>query len=393
MIGVAVLGSTGSIGKSTLDVIAHNSKRFKVVALTARRDLDRLEAQCLQFKPELAVLADPTAALSLKRRLADKLPDTTVLGGMTSVVAAAELPSAKYVMGAIVGAAGLLPALAALKAGKRLLLANKEALVIAGQLFMDTAIQHEAELLPVDSEHNAIFQCLPGDFKKGLARSGISRILLTASGGPFRDMPLEKLAAVTPEQACEHPTWRMGRKISVDSATMMNKGLEIIEACWLFGARPEQVKVVINPQSIIHSLVQYVDGSVLAQMGHPDMRTPIAHALGWPDRIAAGVPDLDLFSIPALNFTAPDPKRFPCLELAIAAIKAGGTVPAILNAANEIAVSAFLERRIKFTSIAAVVKATLNAVPGQPAESLEMLLEIDSKARSTATQIIRNEFS
>lgn len=389
MIKVTILGATGSIGRSTLDVIARHSKRFRVVALTAYRDLDRLEAQCLQFRPELAVLADPSAALVLNRRLAGKLPGTRVMGGAAAVVAAAELPNADYVMAAIVGAAGLLPALAAARAGKRLLLANKEALVMAGQLFMDAVATFGSELLPIDSEHNAVFQCLPCNFKNGLQQAGVARILLTASGGPFRDTPLENLSKVTPEQACAHPTWRMGRKISVDSATMMNKGLELIEACWLFGAKPEQVQVVLHPQSFIHSLVQYVDGSMLAQLGYPDMRTPIAHALGWPERIASGVPELDLSKIAPLEFHKPDPLRFPCLKLATVAMHSGGTTPAILNAANEVAVAAFLERRIRFTDIATVVAATLETQTAGPVTSLEALLETDAEARATAQQLVR----
>lgn len=391
MIGVTVLGATGSIGRSTLDVIARHPNKFKVIALTAHRDLDRLEAQCMQFRPELAVLADPNAALSLNRRLAGKLPETRVLGGGAAVITAAELPNVNYVMAAIVGAAGLLPALAAVKAGKRLLLANKEALVMAGQLFMDEAANNNAQILPIDSEHNAIFQCLPTNFQQGLKRNGINSIMLTASGGPFRETPMEDLPNVTPEQACAHPTWRMGRKISVDSATMMNKGLELIEACWLFKAAPEQIQVLLHPQSIIHSMVQYVDGSVLAQLGNPDMRTPIAHALGWPKRIESGVPELDLSQIAALEFHKPDLRRFPCLKLAATAIQSGGTVPAILNAANEVAVAAFLGRRIRFTDIANVVKATLEDFPGEPIENIEMLLATDARARNIAKQYMQKE--
>jgi 1-deoxy-D-xylulose-5-phosphate reductoisomerase len=384
MIGVAVLGATGSIGVSTLDVLARHPEHFRVVALTAHRDLERLEAQCLEFRPELAVMADPDAASRLSRRLAGRLPGTRVLGGPEGLVAAAELPSADYVMAAIVGAAGLLPALAAVRAGKRILLANKEALVVAGQLFMDLVTRHSAQVLPIDSEHNAVFQCLPEGFRQGLEQVGVARILLTASGGPFRDTPLAELSRVTPEQACAHPNWNMGRKISVDSATMMNKGLELIEACWLFGTEPARVRVVLHPQSVIHSLVQYVDGSVLAQLGNPDMRTPIAHALAWPGRLASGVAELDLFQVARLDFRPPDPQRFPCLGLAAAAMESGGNVPAILNAANEVAVAAFLERRIRFTDIARIVEATLAALPGEPAEGLEMLLETDARARAVA---------
>jgi 1-deoxy-D-xylulose-5-phosphate reductoisomerase len=386
MIGVSVLGATGSIGVSTLDVCARHPQRFRVVALTAHRDVDRLEAQCLEFRPELAVLADGDAALDLSRRLAGRLPGTRVLGGPAGLVAAAELPGADYVMAAIVGAAGLLPALAAVRAGRRVLLANKEALVISGQLFMDAVACHGARVLPIDSEHNAVFQCLPAGFGQGLERVGVARILLTASGGPFRDTPLEALSQVTPEQACAHPNWDMGRKISVDSATMMNKGLELIEACWLFGTGPQRVGVVMHPQSVIHSMVQYVDGSVLAQLGNPDMRTPIAHALGWPERLSSGVAELDLFEVARLDFRAPDLDRFPCLGLARDAVVAGGTAPAILNAANEVAVQAFLERRIRFTDIARVVAATLEALPEESVEGLDMLLETDGRARAWAQQ-------
>ncbi len=387
MIGVAVLGATGSIGRATLEVLKLHPERFKVIALTAHRDIDRLEAQCLEFEPELAVLSDPSAALMLNRKIATKLPNTKVLGGKAALVTAAELPNVDYVMAAIVGAAGLLPALAAVKAGKRLLLANKEALVIAGKLFMDAVTQHGAQILPIDSEHNAIFQCLPNtSLEQGLTASGVSKIILTASGGPFLETPLDELPMVTPKQACAHPTWQMGRKISVDSATMMNKGLELIEACWLFNTTPKHIEVVLHPQSFIHSLVQYTDGSVLAQLGHPDMRTPIAHALGWPERIASGVPELDLSTIAPLAFHTPDTERFPCLWLAAEAIATGGTAPAILNAANEIAVAAFLDHSIGFTEIANIVKNVLNIIPSEPVTSLDMLLETDARARAAAEQ-------
>ena len=388
MIGVCILGSTGSIGLSTLEVLVRHPKRYRVVALTANRDVQRMESQCLRFRPELAVMADPAAARELERRLGGKLPETRVLAGPKGLVEAAALNSAAYVMAAIVGAAGLLPALAAVEAGKRVLLANKEALVLSGQLFMDAAARHGAALLPIDSEHNAVFQCMPADFGRGLERVGVSRILLTASGGPFRDTPLEQLERVTPDQACAHPNWDMGRKISVDSATMMNKGLELIEACWLFSTPPERVRVVLHPQSVIHSLVQYVDGSVLAELGNPDMRTPIAHALAWPERIESGVAELDLFEVARLDFRAPDLRRFPCLELAYRAIDSGGTAPAVLNAANETAVEAFLAGRIGFTRIANVVAETLDALPIEPAEGLEMLLETDHRARGIAEQKI-----
>lgn len=386
MIGVAVLGSTGSIGLSTLDVLARHADRFRVVALTAHQDVEGLETQCRRFQPELAVLADPDAAKTLRARLGNGTSSTQVLGGAEALQEAASLPQADYVMAAIVGAAGLLPALAAVRAGKRVLLANKEALVVAGQLFMDAAVNHGATLLPIDSEHNAVFQCLPAGFRRGLGQVGVQRILLTASGGPFRDTPLEELPRVTPQQACAHPNWEMGRKISVDSATMMNKGLELIEACWLFGTDPARVQVVMHPQSVIHSMVQYVDGSVLAQLGNPDMRTPIAHALAWPERIDSGVAELDLFQVARLDFRAPDMRRFPCLGLAYQAIAAGGSTPAILNAANEVAVAAFLNQRIGFTDIARLVADTLDALPGGPAEDLEALLETDRRARAVAEQ-------
>ncbi len=386
MIGVCVLGSTGSIGVSTLDVLARHTRNYRITALTANRDVDGLEAQCRRFRPGLAVMADQDAALLLQRRLRGSLPETRVLAGLDGLVEVAADADADYVMAAIVGAACLLPALAAVEAGKRVLLANKEALVISGQLFMDAAQRHGATLLPIDSEHNAVFQCLPLSFRNGLEQAGVSRILLTASGGPFRDTPLEQLSGVTSEQACAHPNWDMGRKISVDSATMMNKGLEVIEACWLFGTEPKQVQVVVHPQSVIHSLVQYVDGSVLAQLGNPDMRTPIAHALAWPHRLSSGVPELDLFEVARLDFQEPDMKRFPCLPLAYRAMEAGGSAPAVLNAANEVAVAAFLDRRIGFTHIAQVVAATLDAIPAETVTNVNDMLEADRRARVVAEQ-------
>lgn len=388
---ITILGATGSIGRSTLDVISRHPKRFRVVALTANRDVDRLEAQCLQFRPELAVLADPSAALTLKRRLAQKLPGTTIMGGAAALTTAAELPNADYVMAAIVGAAGLLPTLAAARAGKRLLLANKEVLVMAGQIFMDTIATYGSQLLPIDSEHNAIFQCLPPEHGHGLQQIGVTRIILTASGGPFRDTPLEKLHQVTPEQAYAHPTWRMGRKISIDSATMMNKGLELIEACWLFTAKPEQIQILIHPQSIIHSLVQYTDSTILAHLGNPDMRIPIAYALAWPERIVSGVTELDLTKVAALQFQQPDPQRYPCLKLAQQAMHSGGAAPIILNAANEIAVSAFIQRRIPITDIATVVAATLEENNNGEPTSIESVLQIDAQARATAQHIVRSK--
>jgi len=345
-IGVAILGSTGSIGVSTLDVLQRHADRFQVVALTAHRDVETLFQQCLIHEPAYAVMADLDCAGMLRDRLQSAGRSVEVLAGAVGLERVAALPEVGYVMAAIVGAAGLLPTLAAARAGKRVLLANKEALVMAGPLFMAAVREHGAELLPIDSEHNAIFQCLPPAFTtEGLDRLGIRRILLTGSGGPFRVTPLDQLPDVTPEQACAHPNWRMGRKISVDSATMMNKGLEVIEAHWLFGAAPERIEVVIHPQSVIHSMVEYQDGSVLAQLGHPDMRTPIAHALAWPRRLTSGVAFLDFTQMAKLEFQAPDFARFPCLKLAFAALAEGGTTPAILNAANEIAVQAFLDQK------------------------------------------------
>jgi 1-deoxy-D-xylulose-5-phosphate reductoisomerase len=310
---------------------------------------------------------------------------------MAGLEQVAAMPEADYVMAAIVGAAGLLPALAAVRAGKRLLLANKEALVVSGHLFMDEAKRHGAEILPIDSEHNAVFQCMPAGPVRGEGGSGVKRILLTASGGPFRNTPLSDLSDVTPEQACAHPNWDMGRKISVDSATMMNKGLEVIEAHWLFRMRPDKIEVVLHPQSVIHSMVEYVDGSVLAQLGNPDMRTPIAHALAWPERIDSGVESLDLFQVARLDFAAPDMRRFPCLKLAFEAVRAGGTAPTVLNAANEVAVAAFLEHRLSFLGIADLVDRTLQAVELGPAEDLDQLLWVDRQARSLAEQALQTQ--
>ncbi len=389
MIGVTVLGSTGSIGASTLDVIERHSDRYRVIALTANRDVEKMAAQCREFTPKYAVMADETAAELLSTELKDAGLDIEILAGSESLVEVASLPDVDSVMAAIVGAAGLLPALAAAKAGKRILLANKEALVMSGQLFMDEVKKNNAVLLPVDSEHNAIFQCMPNGYQGEMEGVGVRQILLTASGGPFRSCDLNELEAVTPEQACAHPNWVMGRKISVDSATMMNKGLEVIEACWLFNAEPSQVQVVIHPQSVIHSLVDYVDGSVLAQLGSPDMRTPIANALAWPERIDAGVEKLNLFDVARLDFEKPDYKRFPCLRLAYAALEAGGSASAILNAANEIAVDAFLNGQLKFTAISSVVEQTLTAVHSVAVNSLDQVLEADQEARMFAKRLIQ----
>jgi 1-deoxy-D-xylulose-5-phosphate reductoisomerase len=388
VIGVTILGSTGSVGVSTLDVLRRHRQRFQVVALTAQRRIDALCEQCLEWRPRYAVVSDAGDAQRLAERLRCGGSPTQVLAGEEGLRQVAALPEAPYVMAAIVGAAGLLPTLAAVEAGKRVLLANKEALVVAGRLFMDALRRHHATLLPIDSEHNAIFQCLPPAFQDGLEPVGVTRVLLTGSGGPFRNTPLDQLEAVTPEQACAHPTWSMGRKISVDSATMMNKGLETIEARWLFGAEPDQIRVVVHPQSIIHSLVEYADGSLLAQLSHPDMRIPIAHALAWPQRMASGVAPLDLFAVGRLDFQAPDDTRFPCLRLAAAALVRGGTAAAVLNAANEVAVHAFLERRIRFTAIPRVVEATLERVTIREAVTLPILLESDREARRVAGEWI-----
>lgn len=382
--GVTVLGATGSIGLNTLDVIASHRHRFHVVALTANQDVPRMLELCRVHKPRFAVMAQERAAELLQRQLRELSSDTEVMAGPAALERVAALPDVDAVMAAIVGSAGLLPTLAAARAGKRVMLANKEALVMAGALFMDAVRQSGAELLPVDSEHNAVFQCLPPRLADGLERAGVRRILLTASGGPFRQMDSRMLETVTPEQACAHPNWVMGRKISVDSATMMNKGLEVIEACWLFGATPEQIDVVLHPQSIVHSMVEYEDGSVLGQMGSPDMRTPIAYALAWPERIASGAPRLDLFAVARLDFEKADEARFPSLRLAYEAVRRGGTAAVTLNAANEIAVAAFLDRRLPFTAITRVIENTLGALPATAPSSLDVILQADAAARERA---------
>jgi 1-deoxy-D-xylulose-5-phosphate reductoisomerase len=395
---LTILGSTGSIGVNTLDVIERHSDKFRVAALTAHTRVELLLQQCLRFAPDYAVVADDAQARALTGQLRRQGSATQVLAGAPALETVAALPGVDSVMAAIVGGAGLRPALAAANAGKRVLLANKEALVMAGALFMDAVRASGALLLPIDSEHNAVFQCLPRDFARGLDAVGVRRIVLTASGGPFRTLPLDALASVTPEQACRHPNWVMGRKISVDSATMMNKGLEVIEACWLFGARADQVQVVVHPQSVIHSLVTYLDGSTLAQMSFPDMRTPIAYALGYPERLDAGVRELDLVEVGALHFEPVDAERFPCVQLALTAFSAGGTAPAILNAANEVAVEAFLAGRIRFTQIAALIRHALVHPsaqpaalqhPAQPAASLADVLQADEQARQRAHAWLR----
>ncbi|MBD8575936.1 1-deoxy-D-xylulose-5-phosphate reductoisomerase [Pseudomonas syringae] len=383
---ITVLGATGSIGLSTLDVVARHPDLYQVFALTGFARLDELLQLCVVHRPRFAVVPTTEAAGRLQEGLRSAGLDTGVLVGEGGLCEVAAHPQVDAVMAAIVGAAGLRPTLAAVEAGKKVLLANKEALVMSGALFMQAVRRSGAVLLPIDSEHNAIFQCLPQDFARGLGAVGVRRILLTASGGPFRQTPLEQLQAVTPEQACAHPVWSMGRKISVDSATMMNKGLELIEACWLFDARPDQVEVVIHPQSVIHSLVDYVDGSVLAQLGNPDMRTPIANALAWPARIDSGVAPLDLFRIGQLDFQAPDEQRFPCLRLARQAAEAGGSAPAMLNAANEVAVAAFLEGRIGYLQIASIIESVLSREPVVALDELETVFAMDARARVLAVQ-------
>lgn len=383
---ITVLGATGSIGLSTLDVIARHPDRYQVFALTGFSRLAELLALCVRHTPRFAVVPEAAAARRLQEDLQAAGSATRVLVGEQGLCEVAAAPEVDAVMAAIVGAAGLRPTLAAVEAGKKILLANKEALVMSGALFMQAVGKSGSVLLPIDSEHNAIFQCMPADFARGLSQVGVRRILLTASGGPFRQTPLAELEHVSPEQACAHPNWSMGRKISVDSASMMNKGLELIEACWLFDAEPSQVEVVVHPQSVIHSLVDYVDGSVLAQLGNPDMRTPIANALAWPERIDSGVAPLDLFAIARLDFQAPDEQRFPCLRLARQAAEAGGSAPAMLNAANEVAVSAFLERRIRYPEIASIIDEVLSREPTVAVNELDAVFAADVQARFLAEQ-------
>ncbi len=384
---ITILGSTGSIGVNTLDVISNHLDKFNVRALTANMNLDIFVEQCLKYQPEYAVMTDEASASKLEEKLKKKAPDISVLAGIEGLVKVAELDSVDYVMAAIVGAAGLLPTLAAAKAGKRVLLANKEALVMSGKLFMDTIAGSNSELIPIDSEHNAIFQCIADTNNQ--ENASIRSIMLTASGGPFLNTPINELASKTPEQACKHPKWKMGRKISVDSATMMNKGLEIIEASWLFNIDPDSINVVIHPQSIIHSLVEYKDGSVLAQLGNPDMRIPISFGLAWPDRIETKVERLDLFDISQFDFKRPEEDRFPCLRLAREAIKQGGTSSAILNAANEVAVNEFLNNNLKFTDIAIVIDSVMSNVAQNNASTLDVILNDDKLARAQAKEVIR----
>ncbi|WP_454563538.1 1-deoxy-D-xylulose-5-phosphate reductoisomerase [Pseudomonas sp. AIG] len=386
---ITVLGATGSIGLSTLDVIARHPERYQVFALSGFTRLSELFALCVRHVPQFAVVPEAAAARGLQDDLRAAGLPTRVLVGEEGLCQVAAAPEVDAVMAAIVGAAGLRPTLAAVEAGKKILLANKEALVMSGALFMQAVRKSGSVLLPIDSEHNAIFQCMPQDFARGLSAVGVRRILLTASGGPFRQTPMSELVHVSPDQACAHPNWSMGRKISVDSASMMNKGLELIEACWLFDAKPSQVEVVIHPQSVIHSLVDYVDGSVLAQLGNPDMRTPIANALAWPERIDSGVAPLDLFAVARLDFEAPDEGRFPCLRLARQAAEAGDSAPAMLNAANEVAVAAFLDGRVRYLEIASIIEEVLSLEPVVALGDLEAVFTADAKARVLAEQWLK----
>ena len=395
MQAITVLGATGSIGVSTLDVIARHPDKYSVFALTAHRQIEKLAGQCLQFKPTYAVVADDGAAVALQALLSAQGSATEVLFGREALCAVSSAEGVDTVMAAIVGAAGLEPTMAAVRAGKKILLANKEALVMAGDIFMSAIASSGAELLPIDSEHNAIYQCLPdannsnGGSRGRYSSLGVKEILLTASGGPFRNHSLDQLKNVTPDQACAHPNWVMGRKISVDSATMMNKGLEVIEAHHLFGLPAEQIKVLIHPQSVVHSMVRYIDGSVIAQLGQPDMKTPIAYGLGWPLRIDAGVKELDFMTAHDLKFEPVDLNRFPCLSLSYQALAAGGLAPTILNAANEIAVDSFLKQEIGFTQISELVERVLNQTKPNGPMSLDGILEADRMARQEALTIVK----
>lgn len=384
---VTILGSTGSIGESTLDVISRHPDAYRVFALSCNSNIEKLVKQCEKFKPDYAVVTSSESAILCSGLLSTKNIQTQVLVGIDGLNAVAVDDAVDIVMSAIVGAIGLEPTLCAVNSGKKVLLANKESLVMAGHLFMQAVNASDAILLPIDSEHNALFQCLPA-MTKGDKFSGVKKLLLSASGGPFRGKSMEQLEAVTPEQACVHPNWNMGKKISVDSATLMNKGLELIEASWLFSMPPEKIDIVVHPESVIHSLVQYVDGSVLAQLGNPDMRTPIAHALSWPDRMTSGVADLDLIELGRLNFESPDSVNFPCLRIALEAARVGLDAPAVLNAANEIAVQAFLDRRIGFTQISEVIEDTLDASIFNEPESLAAVKDSDTKARIHTQKLI-----
>lgn len=386
---LCVLGSTGSIGVSTLDVVARHPDEYRVVALTANKNVDDLYQQCLHHRPEYAVMVDADAASNLQSKISASSADhVQVLSGAEALAKVASLPEINTVMASIVGAAGLLPTLAAANAGHTVLLANKEALVMSGTLLMQAVADSNAVLLPIDSEHNAIFQSMPADYTIGQQTHGVRKILLTASGGPFRTLPIEKLDAVTPEQAVAHPNWDMGRKISVDSATMMNKGLELIEACLLFSMPAKAIQIVIHPQSVIHSMVDYDDGSVLAQLGNPDMRTPIAHSLAWPNRIDSGVEPLNIFQVKTLDFEPPDEARFPCLKLAVDAAESGGNRPTVLNAGNEVAVEAFLDSRIRFTDIPKVIEQCLSDVEQSMPDCINSILKVDANARDAANEFI-----
>jgi len=391
MIGLCILGATGSIGVSTLDVAKRHADKYKVVALTANTNVDVLYEQCLEHRPEVAVVVNEGSADTFKEKIADTpIADIKVLSGAKALEQVSTLDNVDSVMAAIVGAAGLLPSLAAAKKGKTVLLANKEALVMSGDIFMQAVRESGAKLLPIDSEHNAIFQCMPAGYVAGDDAKQARRILLTASGGPFRETPVEELHDVTVAQAVAHPKWEMGRKISVDSATMMNKGLELIEACLLFNMSPDDIQVVIHKQSIIHSMVDYVDGSVLAQMGNPDMRIPIAHAMAWPERFDSGVEPLNIFDVRQMDFEEPSLERFPCLRLAYEAIKAGGIMPTVLNAANEVAVDEFLNERVKFTDIPLIIEQCMSKFSADPADTLEIVLQADKQARAQAYAIVKD---
>jgi 1-deoxy-D-xylulose-5-phosphate reductoisomerase len=381
MKNLAILGSTGSIGVSTLDIVAAHPDRFRVVSLSAGNNLDRLEEQIRRFRPRIVSVVQPEAARDLRQRLGSDAPE--VVSGVEGLIACSTHGQVEMVLSAIVGAAGLVPTMAAIESGKDIALANKETLVTAGPLVMEAVARQGVKLYPVDSEHSAIFQSLEGH-----RRSDVRRLILTASGGPFRNRPLSELGRVTPEDALAHPNWSMGRKISIDSATMMNKGLEVIEACWLYAMPGNEVQVIIHPQSVVHSMVQYQDGSVLAQLGNPDMRTPIAHCLAWPERIEAGVEPLDMLAVGRLDFEAPDLERFPCLRLAQEAWRRGGTSSAILNAANEVAVQAFLDNQLAYTAIPGVIESTLEKLSPRPADSIDNILEDDARARDCAAALL-----
>ena len=389
MIGISVLGATGSIGSSTLDVVSQHPDKYKVIGLSANSNSQKMLELIEKYQPQCVAMADEAAAQELSKKATQKKLNCEVLSGVNGVCEVARLNDASYVMASIVGAAGLEPTLEAVRLGKRVLLANKESLVMSGELFMQEVANSGAELLPIDSEHNAIFQALGENYGKSLSEAGVQKIILTASGGPFFKDKDRDLSVITPEQAVAHPNWSMGKKISVDSASMMNKGLEVIEACWLFDAKPTEVDVVVHPQSVIHSMVEYVDGSVLAQLGNPDMRTPIANAMAWPERICAGVKRLNMFEVGRLDFYPPDMERFPCLQLAFDAVTEGGTMPAVLNAANEIAVANFLGGKIKFTEIQLVISETMEKLGKQKAESLQVIQQQSQLAEKTAEQIVK----